>query len=235
MLTFVRLLRAAREAEKRHPTECRAIVDAIREDHIKEAEKYIRSPDIVSSLSTTIEAECRDLAVFLEAAQMIGEVSSGTLDTVVSRGEILSCHFMAALLQDRGIDAQIVDLSDIIEPTPAHQLDQSFYTDLTDVLATKVKACGQRIPVVTGYFGKIYGGLLEGRIGRGYTDLCAGLVAVGLNAKELQIWKEVDGIFTADRIFPTAAIHSSTISRKADKFSSLQSSHGAITLDYQCC
>lgn len=35
-------------------------------------------------------------------------------------------------------------------------------------------------------------------IGRGYTDLTAALLAVALNAQELQIWKEVDGIFTAD-------------------------------------
>jgi aspartate kinase len=35
-------------------------------------------------------------------------------------------------------------------------------------------------------------------VGRGYTDLCASLCAVGLDAAELQVWKEVDGIFTAD-------------------------------------
>lgn len=35
-------------------------------------------------------------------------------------------------------------------------------------------------------------------VGRGYTDLCAALLAVGLDADELQVWKEVDGIFTAD-------------------------------------
>ncbi|KAG7123929.1 Aspartate kinase FUB3 like protein [Verticillium longisporum] len=32
----------------------------------------------------------------------------------------------------------------------------------------------------------------------GYTDLCAALCAVGIRADELQVWKEVDGIFTAD-------------------------------------
>lgn len=42
-------------------------------------------------------------------------------------------------------------------------------------------------------------------IGRGYTDLCAALAAVGVGAKELQIWKEVDGVFTADpRKIPNA-------------------------------
>jgi len=35
-------------------------------------------------------------------------------------------------------------------------------------------------------------------VGRGYTDLASALLAAGLGASELQIWKEVDGIFTAD-------------------------------------
>ena len=40
-------------------------------------------------------------------------------------------------------------------------------------------------------------GLLNG-VGPGYTDLCAALIVVVFNADELQIWKEVDGIFTTD-------------------------------------
>lgn len=48
-----------------------------------------------------------------------------------------------------------------------------------------------------GYFGNVPGSLLS-QVGRGYTDLCAALCAVGLQASELQIWKEVDGVFTAD-------------------------------------
>jgi aspartate kinase len=50
-------------------------------------------------------------------------------------------------------------------------------------------------------------GSLLSQVGRGYTDLCAALVAVGLGAEELQIWKEVDGVFTADpRKVPTARL-----------------------------
>ena len=62
------------------------------------------------------------------------------------------------------------------------------------------------MPVITGFFGSVPGSLLR-QVGRGYTDLCSALVAVGLNAAELQIWKEVDGIFTADpRKVPTARL-----------------------------
>ena len=50
-------------------------------------------------------------------------------------------------------------------------------------------------------------GSLLRQVGRGYTDLLAALAAVGLQASELQIWKEVDGIFTADpRKVPTARL-----------------------------
>ena len=48
-----------------------------------------------------------------------------------------------------------------------------------------------------GFFGPVPGSLLR-QVGRGYTDLLSALLAVGLQASELQIWKEVDGIFTAD-------------------------------------
>ena len=43
--------------------------------------------------------------------------------------------------------------------------------------------------------------------GRGYSDLCAAMCASGLGARELQVWKEVDGIFTADpRAVPSARL-----------------------------
>lgn len=57
-----------------------------------------------------------------------------------------------------------------------------------------------------GFFGPVPGSLLR-QVGRGYTDLLSALLSVGLSASELQIWKEVDGIFTADpRKVPTARL-----------------------------
>jgi alanine transaminase len=77
------------------------------------------------------------------------------------------------------------------------QLGQDFYDEHSKRLGERLRECGQRVPVVTGFFGPVPGSLLA-QIGRGYTDLCAALCAVGVQAAELQVWKEVDGIFTAD-------------------------------------
>ena len=153
-----------------------------------------------------IEEECRDLLVFLDAMQRVGEVSNRTRDRVISKGEKLSCRFMTALLRDQGVDAQYVDLSDTRTFAAPEGLNESFYANLAVDLTAKVLDCGATVPVITGYFGKVQDGLLS-KIGRGYTDLCAALIAVGLRAAELQIWKEVDGIFTANPAkVPTARL-----------------------------
>jgi aspartate kinase len=203
--TTNRLLRAAREAEGTASRNYVDMVDVIRHDHIAAANDTIQSPDIVQTYSDCVHAECDTLIKILESAQHLTEVSKRTEDKIVAKGEKLSCLYMTAVLQDRGCNAQYVDLSSVID-FPVDRIDDAFYRNLAVSLANAVHACADAVPVITGYFGDVPGGLLT-QIGRGYTDLCAALVAVGIGASELQIWKEVDGIFTADpRKVPTARL-----------------------------
>lgn len=178
----------------------------IKDDHIEAIKAYIRSSEISKTLSGVVLQECQDLIGFLTAAQRIGEISPRSIDKIISKGELLSASFLAALLQDRGIDSQVVDLSEIVSLADARPeehtlLGKDFYDRLAATLGSKVRACGEKVPVITGFFGVVPGGLLR-QIGRGYTDLCAALVAIGVEAKELQVWKEVDGIFTASVYSP---------------------------------
>lgn len=129
--------------------------------------------------------------------QKVGEISPKSLDKIISIGEILSARFIAALLEDHGVDSQFINLSEVVEFSSGQVLDQQFYDQVAVSLANEVRKCGSRVPVLTGFFGPVPGGLLE-QIGRGYTDLCAALVAVGVEAEELQVWKDVSGVFTAE-------------------------------------
>ncbi|TCD68371.1 Aspartokinase [Steccherinum ochraceum] len=143
---------------------------------------------------------------------IIDEISPRSKDSIVGYGERLSCKIMAAILRDRGIDAEYVSLENIVpvteelDSTDAETLGQEFYDRVAVAVGERIRQCGSRVPVVTGFFGPVPGSLLR-QIGRGYTDLLSALLAVGLSASELQIWKEVDGIFTADpRKVPTARL-----------------------------
>lgn len=212
-----RLLRAARDAESSTSQKFHTLIKLVQDEHIEAANNYLSSEDARAALAQEITDECQQVIKLLEAAQTLGEVSTRSIDRVISAGEKLSCRFVAALLRDRGVDAAYVDVSEVIDFPVGEGLDQSFYDNLAARLGAKVNGCGAQVPVVTGYFGTVPGGLLD-RVGRGYTDLCAALVAVGIAARELQVWKEVDGIFTADpRKVPTAKLLSSVTPAEASE------------------
>jgi aspartate kinase len=186
------------------------LVQVICEDHVSATNSQIRDESIRSILIKEIEDECKEITDFRVVVQRYNlEVDGRSKDRIVSFGEKLSCRFLAALLRDRGVESEYVDLSSVIDFKPSREniLDQEFYKQMTVALREKVLACQDSVPVITGYFGPVPGGLIDGEIGRGYTDLCAALVAVGVKADELQVWKEVDGIFTADPTkVPTARL-----------------------------
>lgn len=188
-------------------------VDLVREQHIEAARASVHDPDILMELEEEIEKDCDWLRSFLFAAQVIDEISLRSQDSIVGLGERLACKIMTAVLRDQGIDAEYVSLENVV-PDPQgldgedgyKTLDQAFYDNLASALRDRIEQCGSRVPVVTGFFGPVPGSLLR-QVGRGYTDLLSALLAVGLDAAELQIWKEVDGIFTADpRKVPTARL-----------------------------
>ncbi|KAK9464926.1 Aspartate/glutamate/uridylate kinase [Lipomyces arxii] len=197
--TTNRLLKAAEHALKKGSNKHVEVVNLIRNDHVDVARKLIKSDEILANLESCINEECDLLTRFLSAAQIIDEISPRTKDSIIGAGEKLSCLFMTSLLNDRGVPAQYVNLDSIIPIGYSSKkgIDQSFYDLVATQISQKIVECGDKVPVITGYFGVVPGGLLEA-IGRGYTDLCAALAAVGINADELQVWKEVDGIFTAD-------------------------------------
>ncbi|KAL8292009.1 hypothetical protein RQP46_001475 [Phenoliferia psychrophenolica] len=192
-----------------------ATVDQIKEDHFVAARAAIKDEAILRELEDDLDYDCERLRSFLMAAQIIDEISARSKDIIMGVGERLSCRIVTASLRDQGIDAELVSLESIVEaageddePTGKENghLGQAFYDRLSKRLGDRLIECGDRVPVVTGFFGVVPGSLLA-QVGRGYTDLCAALCAVGLSASELQIWKEVDGIFTADpRKVPTARL-----------------------------
>ncbi|KAF4959889.1 hypothetical protein FGADI_1392 [Fusarium gaditjirri] len=191
--------------------QARGLMLDICNDHVFAAEAYIQDPSLRGKLIQTIKDECQELVEYIVAAKRFNlEINSRAKDRVISFGEKLSCRFMAALLQDKGVESEYVDLCDSFHYDANERLDDKFYRTASEAFTRKIAACESRVPVVTGFFGNVPGSLIDGDIGRGYTDLCAALCAVGVKAEELQVWKEVDGIFSADPSkVPTARLLSS--------------------------
>ena len=214
--TTSRLLKSADLASENGDFE--ALLKIIEQDHVDNARQRITDINIQETLIRDSVHEIERAHELLKACQVIGEISPRTLDSIMSIGEKLSCLFIAALMNDHGLKAKYIDLSEIIPLDYDFNdgFNDKFYKFLSTELGNKVLELEDDVvPVLTGFFGTVPGGLLNG-VGRGYTDLCAALVAVGCHADELQVWKEVDGIFTADpRKVPNARLLESVTPEEA--------------------
>lgn len=206
--TTTRLLLAAELATDDKEDEFKHVLKLIKDDHIANAERSIKDQALREDLIEDTINEINNVERLLDACCVIGEISPRSLDNIMSCGEKLSCLFMTALLNDNDVPAHYINLSNIINELDYNNntnltnnersLDPFFYKQLAKRMADEILNLEPGVvPVLTGFFGPVPGGLLNS-VGRGYTDLCAAVCAVGLAANELQIWKEVDGIFTAD-------------------------------------
>lgn len=192
--TTSRLLEAAQEAvnKGRHYK----IIDQLEEHHQDVAHEAIQDRTIRESIKEEIHQELYKLKLFLDAILVIGEVSARSMDVIISTGEKLSARIFAELLNSLGTDAVYVNLENLVN-RPFSEFNQKFFSFMHKRLGKTIEDCGAKVPVVTGFFGYVQNGILKG-VGRGYTDFTAAMIATSTKAHELQIWKEVDGIFTAD-------------------------------------
>ena len=171
------------------------IIDHITQNHYEIIKELFTKISSRENIKMELETEMKNLKSFLEAIQLIDEVSPKSRDYVISTGERLSARIFAAFLNEQGIDAQYVDLSNIVKKATA--TDTFFYKELRETLQSKIQDVNDKIPVFTGFMGTFENGILE-TIGRGYTDFTATMLAVISKAHKVQIWKEVDGMYSAD-------------------------------------
>lgn len=200
------LLEAGSSAARGLP--CDTPLEKLEAGHRRAVGEAIVAPELRAEVQQWIDSELTWLRSFLEAIQVIRELSPRSQDILMATGERFSAYLLAAVLRDRAVPTSFVDLTDIV-PEEEHEVTPGFFRRLQERLATQCAPRNGEVPVVTGFFGMVPGGLLRA-VGRGYTDFTAALISAGLGRKkveEMQVWKEVDGVYTADpRRVPTARV-----------------------------
>lgn len=193
------LLEAAYSAVEGESSEKREkILKKLRFQHIETADALVKDSYQKRQIDAFLRSEFDHLREFLSAIAIIGELSPLSHDEIVSLGEKLSAALLAAHLNDGGTPAEYVDLSHLVSKSFS-QIDSDFFDHVEEDMKRKIRPILDegRIPVLTGFFGKIPGGIVEG-VGRGYSDFTAALSGASFNVREIQIWTDVDGLLSAD-------------------------------------
>ncbi|HEX3235544.1 MAG TPA: bifunctional aspartate kinase/homoserine dehydrogenase I [Gemmatimonadales bacterium] len=160
--------------------------------------------DVLAYVSDVFE----ELEALAQGLRLLRELTARTTDYLISRGERLSARLVAAALDASGVRAKYVDALELIHTDGAFgQAAPDFpRTDrCTQRLLAPLLARGI-VPVVPGFIGATPEGETA-TLGRGGSDLTATLLARGLGAARVSLWKDVPGLLTADpRVVPEARV-----------------------------
>ncbi len=125
-------------------------------------------------------------------------------DKVLSYGERLSCLFFSLFLQANGIEAKAIKAEDIPIVTDNVRLNANIDYSAAKKNIEKALEDISFVPVISGFTGKDSEGNIT-TLGRGGTDTTACFVGAALKADKVILWKDTEGVLSADpRIVPQA-------------------------------
>lgn len=191
--------------------EGRVRIDHLRALHLETLDALA----LPASCGYEVRALLRELESLLDGVSMVRELTPRTKDLLVSYGERMSSRILAAqLVEAHGIKAVPCESWKLgLRTTGAFgeaTVDEGCYPDMAKSLRSMVRDRDE-VPVVTGYIGTD----AEGRVttlGRGGSDLTATVLGACFRHEperdfyaEVQVWKDVDGMMSADpRVIPEA-------------------------------
>ena len=196
------LLETLRRAEVGDRAAVEAAIEALRLRHIETCGA------LAADATADVESLVNEFRRIANGILMLGERPPRSVDEAIAIGERLSAAILARHLEVSGVHAVAISGGDVIVT------DAVFGNASPQMSATKTR-CAERllpilaqgiVPIVTGF----NGATADGRpttLGRGGSDFSASILAAALDAQELWIWTDVDGIMTADpRIVPDVAV-----------------------------
>jgi aspartate kinase len=199
------LLESARLAAGGEFQKALAKLESISAHHFNTASE-LALPEEIDTLRAAICHRFDRVCQIIKEINGAGELTPQLSDAISSNGELLSSLIVTAALRADGISGVWVDIRPAMRTSDDFtraavrfeaanpKLHEAFKTAQTD----------GAVPVTQGFIGTTADGLTT-TIGRGGSDYSASIIGAALDAEEIQIWTDVDGIMTTDpRIVPEA-------------------------------
>ncbi|MFA6027500.1 MAG: aspartate kinase [Patescibacteria group bacterium] len=170
-------------------------LQVIRERHMNII-KHFFPKERQKKLANTMSTMCRDSFKRLKKIKDNKRYTKKDIDALASCGERFSAYIIMELLNCQGIKSQYVDGRDIIQTDSAYMKAKVNYK----ATENKIKKYWKNIkgvPVVTGFIAADKKKQTT-TMGRGTSDYTAAILGAALQAKVIEIWTDVDGLYSAD-------------------------------------
>jgi len=156
------------------------------------------APDFVAETGVVIEDRLISLQNILFAVYNLRELTPRSKDYIISFGERLLAPIISAALRQRGIPSTVIDGCDAgILTTPQHG-ESTALLECDARIKNRIEPLLEKeVPVIMGFMGCTRNGVVT-TLGRSGSDYSASIIGAGIDADEIWIWTDVDGIMTCD-------------------------------------
>lgn len=127
----------------------------------------------------------------------MGELSPRTADTILSFGELLSSYIIAQAYQQIDKDVVYKDSRELIKTNNNFGKAVVNFEVSNQLIQEYFGGNQSQINILPGFIAQTSDGITT-TLGRGGSDYTAAIIAGALNASQLEIWTDVNGMFTAN-------------------------------------
>jgi aspartate kinase len=181
----------------------------MREVHLNIIDHAVKDVKLKNEARNAITTLLEELEHILEGIVLLAEITPKSLDYLLSFGERISTPIVSFVLRDIGLDCQYLTGKEAGILTDSNFGEARPLMDTTKLrLIHNIEPLLKRniVPIITGFIGADQNGNTT-TIGRGGSDYTATIISAGINADEVWLWSDVDGLMTADpRIVKDAAV-----------------------------
>ncbi len=170
-----------KEIESKHFTATRALIPESSRD----------------SIFDFIENRINELKSICEGVYLLRELSSRTLDRIVSLGEILSTKLVSAKLSSLGVENVWKDSRQLIRTDSNYGFAAVDFEQTNSLINSYFQSSESKLFILPGFIAADSEGVTT-TLGRGGSDYTGAILAAALDAEVLEIWTDVSGMMTAD-------------------------------------
>lgn len=193
------LIDAARKAAAGDETGHKEMANALLVKHQTVSGHFIDDGNERATVGHLLDERLHEFDRLCSSIAVMGELTSRGLDVVSGLGEQLSAPLLAAVLRAQGIAAEYVDAREIVITDDIHDGAEPLMAETSELSRARLLPLLEQgiVPVVTGFIGTSKSGLPT-TLGRGGSDYSAAILGSVLDADEIEIWTDVNGVMTAD-------------------------------------
>jgi aspartate kinase len=183
-------------ANSRSPGSIRPFIQALYQRHQKVVTDV--AGDCSEEVDNQLKERICDLENILNAVHNLRELTPRSLDYIITFGERLNSLVVSAAFRNRGIPTMVMDGCEAgILTTPQHGEAMALPESEGRIRSRVQPLLTEKVPVIMGFMGCTEKGIVT-TLGRSGSDYSAAIIGAGIDANEIWIWTDVDGIMTSD-------------------------------------